>query len=109
MGGGPREEQQIQVGGEGILAAIWDEVAIGLEIGVQPRVEIRCVKQTGCRLSLSIPRCTRGSHVYRQAHSPARPSPTAIPHLPSPLLLKSELSSAGVEVNNKTFPSWPFA
>lgn len=26
----------------------WDEVAIGLEIGVQPRVEIRCVKQTGC-------------------------------------------------------------
>lgn len=67
-----------QVGGEGILAIVCDEVAIGLEIDVvQPRVEVRCLKQTGCCIKSVNPECTQGSHTLRPD-----PPLIAIAHLP---------------------------
>lgn len=55
-----KSSEPVRVGGEGILAAAWDELAIGLEIGVQPRVEIRCVKRTGCCVKAVGPRMHPG-------------------------------------------------
>lgn len=75
--------QRAQVGGEGLLAAAWDELAIGLEIGVQPRVEIRCVKHTSGRVKAVGPRRHRGGHTCVQERI-LKPSPPPLAHRLSP-------------------------
>lgn len=45
---GPAPASQIQGGWKRQIGCRRHEEATGLEIGLQPRVEVRCVKQTGC-------------------------------------------------------------
>lgn len=73
-----------------------------LETGLPPWVEVGYVKLTNC--------CAESVDPHMHPCHTCAQGPVLRPSLPcATSLLKSLFSSAGVEVNDKTFPSWPFA